>query len=37
MKYHETFDLSTLCITIPQSKQKDILIEVAQLCFIEKN
>jgi hypothetical protein len=33
----KTFDLSTLDITIPHSKLKDRLRELAQLCFIEEN
>jgi hypothetical protein len=33
----KTFDLSTLCTTIPHSKLKDKLRELVQLCFIKKN
>ena len=33
----KTFDFSTLYTTIPHSKQKDILRELVQLCFIKKN
>jgi hypothetical protein len=32
-----TFDFSTLYITIPHSKRKDTLRELIQLCFIKNN